>query len=95
MSSPEHKPVPLNAEMEKQRAELASIVHRHTWEDGSYGTAITSLYLSRHNTPLGVGHGPVVAVHATVLGNVIAVVVGFGVDQQCFEFGRAFGFKVH
>ncbi len=36
--------------MEKQRAELASIVRR-TWEDGSYGTAITSLYLNRHNTP--------------------------------------------
>ena len=51
MPSPESKPVPLDAEMEKQRAELASIVHRHTWEDGSYGTAITSLYLNRHNAP--------------------------------------------
>ncbi|MFV3016629.1 AraC family transcriptional regulator, partial [Pseudomonas sp. KHB2.9] len=51
MSSPEPKPVPLDAEMEKQRAELASIVRRHTWEDGSYGTAITSLFLNRHNTP--------------------------------------------
>lgn len=51
MSSPEQQSIPLDAEMEKQRAELASIVHRHTWEDGSYGTAITSLYLNRHNTP--------------------------------------------
>ena len=51
MSSPEHKAMPLDAEMEKQRAELASIVHRHTWEDGSYGTAITTLFLNRHNTP--------------------------------------------
>lgn len=51
MPSPEHPPIPLDAEMEKQRAELAGIVHRHTWEDGSYGTAITSLYLNRHNTP--------------------------------------------
>jgi hypothetical protein len=51
MSSPEYQSIPLDAEMEKQRAELASIVHRHTWEDGSYGTAITSLYLNRHNTP--------------------------------------------
>lgn len=51
MSSPEHKAIPLDAEMEKQRAELASIVHRHTWEDGSYGTAITTLFLNRHNTP--------------------------------------------
>ena len=51
MSSPEHTAIPLDAEMEKQRAELASIVHRHTWEDGSYGTAITTLFLNRHNTP--------------------------------------------
>ena len=35
MSSPEQQSIPLDAEMEKQRAELAGIVHRHTWEDGS------------------------------------------------------------
>lgn len=51
MSSPELRSNPLDADMEKQRAELAGIVRRHTWEDGSYGTAITSLYLNRHNSP--------------------------------------------
>ena len=51
MPSLDHLSLPLDAEMEKQRAELASIVHRHTWEDGSYGTAITSLFMNRHNTP--------------------------------------------
>ena len=40
MPSLDHLSPPLDAEMEKQRAELASIVHRHTWEDGSYGTQL-------------------------------------------------------
>ena len=36
------------ADMEKQRAELAAIIRRNTTDDGSYETAIGSLYRSRH-----------------------------------------------
>jgi len=51
MSSLEHRPAPLDPDMEKQRAELADIVSRHTCEDGSYSTAIPSFVLNRHNSP--------------------------------------------
>jgi len=51
MSSLEHRPAPLDPDMEKQRAELADIVTRHTCEDGSYATAIPSFVLNRHNSP--------------------------------------------
>ncbi|MFC6297606.1 helix-turn-helix domain-containing protein [Pseudomonas sp. CCM 7893] len=51
MSSLEHRPAPLDPDMEKQRAELADIVLRHTCEDGSYATAINSFVLNRHNAP--------------------------------------------
>lgn len=51
MSSLEHRPAPLDPDMEKQRAELADIVSRHTGEDGSYATAIPSFVLNRHNSP--------------------------------------------
>ena len=37
-----------SADMEKQRAELAAIIRRNTTDDGSYETAIGSLYMSRH-----------------------------------------------
>ena len=36
------------ADMEKQRAELAAIIRRNTTDDGSYETAIGSLFMSRH-----------------------------------------------
>ncbi|MBX9407630.1 AraC family transcriptional regulator [Pseudomonas baetica] len=39
---------PLDADMEKQRAELAAIIRRNTTDDGSYATAIGSLFMSRH-----------------------------------------------
>ncbi|TVT82034.1 AraC family transcriptional regulator [Pseudomonas sp. H3(2019)] len=40
---------PLDANMEKQRVELSAIIRRNTCEDGSYATAIGSLFLSRHS----------------------------------------------
>ncbi len=40
---------PLDTDMEKQRAELAAIIRRNTAEDGSYATAIGSLFMSRHS----------------------------------------------
>jgi len=49
MSSLETQQPPLDAEMEKQRAELAGIIARNTGEDGSYATAIQSLFVSRHS----------------------------------------------
>ncbi len=49
MSSLDHTQVPLDADMEKQRAELSTIIRRNTSEDGSYATAIGSLFLSRHS----------------------------------------------
>ena len=39
---------PPDADMEKQRAELAAIIRRNTTDDGSYQTAIGSLFMSRH-----------------------------------------------
>lgn len=48
MSPLDHTHIPLDAEMEKQRAELSAIIRRNTCEDGSYATAIGSLFLSRH-----------------------------------------------
>ena len=40
---------PLDASLEHQRAELATIIRRNTQEDGSYATAIDALVLSRHS----------------------------------------------
>lgn len=37
-----------SADMEKQRAELAAIIRRNTTDDGSYQTAVGSLFMSRH-----------------------------------------------
>ncbi|APC17836.1 AraC family transcriptional regulator [Pseudomonas frederiksbergensis] len=51
MSPPDHTHALLDAEMEKQRAELATIIRRNTTEDGAYATAIDSLILARHSTP--------------------------------------------
>jgi len=36
--------------MERQRVELAAIIARNTAEDGSYATAIDSLFVSRHSS---------------------------------------------
>ena len=49
MSSLEYPLPPLAPDMEKQRAELAGIIRRNTCEDGSYATAIHSLFVSRHS----------------------------------------------
>ena len=49
MSSLDHTQAPLDADMEKQRAELATIIRRNTGEDGTYTTAIGSLFVSRHS----------------------------------------------
>ncbi|AZC20346.1 MULTISPECIES: AraC family transcriptional regulator [Pseudomonas] len=49
MSSQENLPAPLAPEMERQRAELAAIIDRHTVVDGSHATAIDSLFVSRHS----------------------------------------------
>ncbi|MGE8413362.1 MAG: AraC family transcriptional regulator [Pseudomonas sp.] len=49
MSLLENPPAPLAPEMERQRGELAAIIDRHTVEDGSHGTAIDSLFVSRHS----------------------------------------------
>ena len=49
MSSLDHFQAPLDTDMEKQRAELAAIIRRNTAEDGSYATAIGSLFMSRHS----------------------------------------------
>jgi hypothetical protein len=49
MSSLDHFQAPLDADMEKQRAELAAIIRRNTAEDGSYATAVDSLFMSRHS----------------------------------------------
>jgi hypothetical protein len=49
MSSLDHFQAPLDADMEKQRAELAAIIRRNTAEDGTYATAVGSLFMSRHS----------------------------------------------
>ncbi|MGF6151770.1 AraC family transcriptional regulator N-terminal domain-containing protein [Pseudomonas fluorescens] len=49
MSSLDSTHAPLDANMEKQRVELSAIIRRNTCEDGSYATAIGSLFLSRHS----------------------------------------------
>lgn len=49
MSSLDHFQAPLDADMEKQRAELAAIIRRNTMEDGNYATAIGSLFMSKHS----------------------------------------------
>lgn len=49
MTSLDHFQAPLDTDMEKQRAELAAIIRRNTAEDGSYATAIGSLFMSRHS----------------------------------------------
>ena len=49
MSSLDHSEAPLNPDLEHQRAELAAIIRRNTAEDGSYATAIGSLFMSRHS----------------------------------------------
>ncbi|WP_223520317.1 AraC family transcriptional regulator [Pseudomonas sp. GL-B-19] len=49
MSSLDHFQAPLDADMEKQRAELAAIIRRNTQEDGNYATAVGSLFMSRHS----------------------------------------------
>lgn len=49
MPSLDSKHAPLDANMEKQRVELAAIIRRNTSEDGSYATTIGSLFLSRHS----------------------------------------------
>ncbi|MCU1763417.1 AraC family transcriptional regulator [Pseudomonas sp. 14P_8.1_Bac3] len=49
MSSLDHFHAPLDADMEKQRAELAAIIRRNTLEDGNYATAVGSLFMSRHS----------------------------------------------
>ncbi len=50
MSSLDTLPPPLAPEMERQRVELAAIIARNTAEDGSYATAIDSLFVSRHSS---------------------------------------------
>ena len=49
MSSLDHFEAPLDADMEKQRAELAAIIRRNTLDDGTYATAVGSLFMSRHS----------------------------------------------
>ncbi len=49
MSSFDHVQVPLDADMEKQREELAAIIRRNTSDDGTYATAVGSLFMSRHS----------------------------------------------
>ncbi|CAH0232257.1 AraC-like DNA-binding protein [Pseudomonas frederiksbergensis] len=49
MSSLDHFQAPLPADMEKQRAELADLIRRNTLDDGSYATAVGSLFMSRHS----------------------------------------------
>ncbi|MGE8151180.1 AraC family transcriptional regulator, partial [Pseudomonas vancouverensis] len=49
MSSFDQIEVPLDIDMEKQRAELAAIIRRNTTEDGNYATAVDSLFMSRHS----------------------------------------------
>ena len=49
MSSLDHFEAPLDADMEKQRAELAAIIRQNTAEDGTYATAVGSLFMSRHS----------------------------------------------
>lgn len=50
MSSLQNLQAPLDPEMERQRVELAAIIDRNTAEDGSYATAIDSLFVSRHSS---------------------------------------------
>src|SRR5471032_3509822 len=51
--------------------------------DHQFGDDPQAALVGFGNKPLGIGHGPVVAVHATVLGNVIAVVAAWrGVERQ-------------
>ncbi|WP_095106537.1 AraC family transcriptional regulator [Pseudomonas sp. Irchel 3E20] len=49
MLSPQNPPAPLDADREKQRAELAALIARNTAQDGTYATAIGSLFMSRHS----------------------------------------------
>ncbi|MDI2591664.1 AraC family transcriptional regulator [Pseudomonas sp. N3-W] len=49
MSSLDHFQAPLDADMERQRVELADIIRRNTQEDGTYATAVGSLCMSRHS----------------------------------------------
>ena len=49
MSSLDHFQAPLDAEMEKQRAELAAIIRRYTTDDGNYETAVGSLFMAKHS----------------------------------------------
>ncbi len=49
MSSLDHFQAPPDADMEKQRAELAAIIRRNTTEDGNYATAVGSLFLGKHS----------------------------------------------
>ena len=49
MSSLDHFQAPLDADMEKQRAELAAIIRRNTMEDGTYATAVASLFMGKHS----------------------------------------------
>jgi len=48
MTSFDRFQAPPDADMEKQREELAAIIRRNTSEDGSYATAVGSLFMSRH-----------------------------------------------
>ncbi|WP_460121439.1 AraC family transcriptional regulator [Pseudomonas sp. S2_C03] len=49
MTSFDHLQAPLDADMEKQRAELADIIRRITTDDGNYATAVDSLFMSRYS----------------------------------------------
>ena len=49
MTSFDHLQAPLDADMEKQRAELADIIRRVTTDDGNYATAVDSLFMSRYS----------------------------------------------
>ena len=49
MSSFDHLAAPLDADLEKQREELAAIISRNTAEDGNYATAVDSLFMSRYS----------------------------------------------
>ncbi|MEX3773537.1 AraC family transcriptional regulator N-terminal domain-containing protein [Pseudomonas sp. MYb118] len=49
MTSFDHLQAPLDADLEKQRVELADIIRRTTSEDGNYATAVDSLFMSRYS----------------------------------------------
>ncbi|MGV8917343.1 MAG: AraC family transcriptional regulator N-terminal domain-containing protein [Pseudomonas sp.] len=52
MTQSEHFSTPVDDEMEKQRAELASIIRRYAPEDGSFPTAVPQLHMVCHDHPL-------------------------------------------